>query len=226
MCSCDKLYTLSRQKVRRNSKDTRLHPLRPPGVLTFAMNLLIIPTTLVAYLLGSIPFGVLAARIFGWPDPRTHGSGHTGGLNTIRGGGVLAGLLVVALDIGKGFLAVWLTTRLDPEPPILAVALAGAAVVAGHNWPLFARFKGGMGLSTSAGAMATHAVIFPVIGAVAWGLFTLIIRHSARAVVAAAAAVLISLWLLRVDAETLWLGAAMLAVVVIRYLSDWNRTYD
>lgn len=190
------------------------------------MPLLIIPTTLIAYLLGSIPFGVLAARIFGWPDPRTHGSGHAGGLNTLRGGGIVGGVLVAALDVGKGFLALWLVSRLAPDPRIPAVALAGAAVVSGHNWPLFARFKGGMGLATGAGAIATHAALFPFIGVAAWGLFHLLIRHSARAVIAAAGVVLASLWLLRVDAETLWLGAATLAVIVLRYLSDWNRTYD
>jgi glycerol-3-phosphate acyltransferase PlsY len=190
------------------------------------MNPLIILTTLLAYLLGSIPVGVLAARVFGWPDPRTHGSGHTGGLNTLRGGGLLAGALVGSLDLAKGALAVWLTTRLAPEPLVLAVALAGAAVVAGHSWPVFIGFKGGMGISTGAGAIATHTILPPFIAAAVWGLLLLVIRHKARAVMAAALTVPLSLWLLRADAETFWLGSAMTIVLLVRHLSDWNRVYD
>lgn len=190
------------------------------------MNATIILTTLLAYLLGSIPIGVLAARLFGWPDPRTHGSGHTGGLNTLRGGGILAGVLVTALDVGKGALAIWLTNQLAPEPSMLAVALAGAAVVAGHNWPVSTRFKGGMGLATGGGAMFFHAIIPLVIAAAAWGLFLRIIRHKARAVMAAALTVPLSLWLLHADAETFWLGTAVTAVVLVRHVADWNRVYD
>jgi len=190
------------------------------------MDATILLSTALAYLLGSIPNGVLAARLFGWPDPRTHGSGHTGGLNSLRGGGLLAGILVTALDVGKGALAIWLTHRLGPEPPVLGMALAGAAVVAGHNWPVSTGFKGGMGLATSGGAMLTHAVVPLFIAAAAWGLLLRVIRHKARAVMAAALTVPLSLWLLRADVETFWLGAAVTAVVLVRHLADWNRVYD
>lgn len=187
-------------------------------------------TTALTYLVGSVPTGVLAARVFGWPDPRAHGSGHTGGLNSLRGGGLLAGVLVTLLDIGKGLLALWLADKvsadLAPTPRIVAIALAGTAAVSGHCWPVWLGFKGGMGLATGAGAVATHVLYPPFIAAAAWGLLLLVIRHKARAVMAAALTVPFSLWLLRADPETFWLGTAVAAVLLIRHLSDWNRVYD
>jgi glycerol-3-phosphate acyltransferase PlsY len=187
-------------------------------------------TTLIAYLLGSIPMGVLVARIFGWPDPRSHGSGHTGGLNSLRGGGLPAGVFVALLDLGKGAFALWLAGRLaaqlDPVPQLVSVAVAGAAAVAGHCWSVWIGFKGGMGLSTGAGAVATHVLYPPFIAAAAWGFFLLVIRHKARATMAAALTVPLGLWLLNADPETFWLGVSITIVLLIRHMADWNRVYD
>ncbi|HEC22044.1 MAG TPA: glycerol-3-phosphate acyltransferase, partial [Chloroflexi bacterium] len=112
----------------------------------------LLPVVVAGYLLGSIPTGVLLARLFGWPDPRTHGSGHIGGLNSLRGGGLVAGVLVALGDLAKGFAAVWLAEHLSPGP--WAIPLGGVAAVIGHNWPVWLGFSGGMGLATAGGAVA------------------------------------------------------------------------
>lgn len=106
---------------------------------------------LAAYLSGSIPVGVLVARLAGGPDPRTVGSGRIGGTNALRALGRKWALLVVLGDLAKGAapvaLAIWLTS--DP----LAVSLCGLAAVLGATHSIFLRFQGGRGMGTGVGTM-------------------------------------------------------------------------
>jgi len=100
-------------------------------------------TTVLGYLLGSLPVGYLVGKLYG-VDVRRHGSGRTGGTNVWRATRqVWPPLLTILGDIGKGLLAVWIGRRLGGSE--IAAALAGAAAVLGHNWPIFLRFKGGAG---------------------------------------------------------------------------------
>jgi glycerol-3-phosphate acyltransferase PlsY len=180
---------------------------------------------LAGYLIGSIPMGVLLARVFGWPDPRGHGSGHTGGLNVARGAGTAAGVAVGVADLLKGLAAVLLAGALFENP--WAVTGCGIAAVAGHNWPVWLRFRGGMGLAAAAGAMLTRSWLTLVIAiAVAALLRFVVIKHSPRATIAAMIAVPLILLLLRVDAPTFWLGAGMALLVALRYSTNWNRRYN
>jgi len=96
--------------------------------------------TTVAYLLGSIPTGLIVGWALLRRDIRAGGSGHSGATNTMRQAGWGAGVLVLALDIGKGALAEGLALRYGTMP--LTPVLAGGAAVAGHCWPVFARFYG------------------------------------------------------------------------------------
>jgi glycerol-3-phosphate acyltransferase PlsY len=111
----------------------------------------------VGYLLGSIPTSVMIGRFFFGKDPRDFGSGNAGGTNTFRLFGWKAGVAVIAVDVAKGAAAVVLAPSVAVLPPvdsgIVAVA-AGAAAVIGHVWTVFARFRGGKGVATSAGALA------------------------------------------------------------------------
>jgi len=112
---------------------------------------------LLSYLVGSFPTSLLVARRFAGIDIREHGSGNAGGTNVLRVVGWKAALLVALVDVGKGALAASLVWRLAvPAPPFDAVALstlAGACAVVGHVYPVFAGFRGGKGVGTSAGAM-------------------------------------------------------------------------
>jgi len=107
-------------------------------------------TMLIAYLLGSIPFGYLAGWVRGI-DLRRQGSGNTGATNALRLLGARWALPVAVLDVGKGFLAAWLgATQVAPADP-WAPVLVGLAAVAGHNWSMFLKFGGGRGVATTGG---------------------------------------------------------------------------
>jgi glycerol-3-phosphate acyltransferase PlsY len=111
----------------------------------------------LAYLLGSIPSGLLVARALGAPDPRRQGSGNLGTANVYRLLGRKAGFFTLLGDVGKGALAVALAQLL--LPPLgswqeTGVALVGAAAVLGHVFPLYLNFKGGKAVATTFGVVA------------------------------------------------------------------------
>lgn len=118
-----------------------------------------------AYLLGSISFSVLFARLFKGIDIRNHGSGNAGATNTLRVLGKGPAILVLVLDICKGILAVWLGRWLAPDYD-WTPALAGLAAVIGHNWPLYFHFKGGKGIATTIGMLATLCFVPSLIAGV------------------------------------------------------------
>src|ERR1700739_2500553 len=97
---------------------------------------LVVPT---GYLLGSIPFGLLLAKLFGGGDVRQHGSGNIGATNLSRVAGPLAGILTLLLDTGKGAAAVWLASRVSGQSATTTM-LAGLAALAGHCFPVWLGF--------------------------------------------------------------------------------------
>jgi acyl phosphate:glycerol-3-phosphate acyltransferase len=103
-----------------------------------------------AYLLGSIPFGLLLAHLLGGKDIRQAGSGNIGAANVARVAGPLPGILTLFLDAGKGALAVWLAGRLSNHSDNWMM-LAGVAALIGHCFPLWLRFRGGKGVATALG---------------------------------------------------------------------------
>jgi len=110
----------------------------------------------LAYLLGSVPFALLITRWRAGVDVRQVGSGHAGATNTMRAAGWGAGILVLLLDAAKGALAAAIPMLMGA--PAWAMAIAGAAVVIGHCWPVFAGMRGGMGMASGAAALL---VIWP-----------------------------------------------------------------
>ena len=107
---------------------------------------------LAAYLMGSIPNGLLLARLKG-VDLQKVGSGNIGATNVYRCVGKGWGVAAFVLDAVKGFVPAFVFPRLvDSAPPWLGLA-CGIAAVAGHNWPVWLKFKGGKGVSTSAGML-------------------------------------------------------------------------
>lgn len=125
---------------------------------------------LAGYLLGSIPFGVLASRIFGSRDPRSFGSGKTGATNVLRTMGRGPAAFVVLGDVLKGVAAVLLARLLffgghvDPNLQATGEAIAGFCAILGHNYSFLIGFKGGRGVLTGAGAMVVMAPFTTVIG--------------------------------------------------------------
>jgi glycerol-3-phosphate acyltransferase PlsY len=113
----------------------------------------------LAYLLGSIPTGLIVARALQGPDPRGLGSGNLGTANLYRLLGAKAGALTLLGDVAKGALPVAAARYWLPPGPWQesAVAVVGAAAVLGHVFPLYLRFKGGKGVATTFGVVGAVA---------------------------------------------------------------------
>jgi len=111
---------------------------------------------ILAYLLGSIPVGLIVVRALTGQDVREVGSGRTGGTNAMRAGGLLAFILTGIGDVAKGIGAVNIARLLFPNDPSLVIleALCGIAVVVGHNYSVYIGFRGGAGASPNIGAAA------------------------------------------------------------------------
>lgn len=125
--------------------------------------LMYISVAIIAYLCGSIPCGVLIGRWIAKRDVRKVGSGKTGMTNVMRAAGRKAAIISLLLDIAKGALAVGIATAIfwgknDPFAVFTmnesAKLLAGLAAIAGHNWSIFLKFRGGRGVATFMGALA------------------------------------------------------------------------
>jgi len=178
---------------------------------------------IIGYLAGSLPFGLWVTRLVKNIDIRDGGSGHVGATNTIRQAGFTAGAAVLLLDILKGFLPVYFSLRAGF--PAWSVAIVAALAVAGHCYPLFANFRGGMGLAVAGGAMlAVYPLTFLIVLALLIFL-VLIIRHSARAALFTGLLAPILLWLLHFRGTELWVMATAGLVVAFRFTIDWNRKY-
>ena len=111
---------------------------------------------IASYLCGTIPTAFLIAKCVGGIDIREHGSGNVGATNALRVMGKLPGIVVLLLDMGKGVLAVLLISAIfssNEIPPEIVKAVFGWAVVCGHVFNVFLKFKGGKGVATSAGIL-------------------------------------------------------------------------
>jgi len=105
----------------------------------------------IGYLLGSVPSAYIAGRLKKGVDIRHLGGGNIGALNTMREIGIAAGLIVLLADIAKGALAVLVAQWLGL--PLIWTLLVGFVAIAGHNWPVFLKFKGGKGAATALGVL-------------------------------------------------------------------------
>ncbi len=119
------------------------------------------PVLLIAYLLGSVPSGVLVGRLWRGVDVRQHGSRRTGATNVLRTIGWRAAAIVTFLDVGKGAAAMVVGGALADTAGYVG---AGVAVLAGHNWPISVGFRGGRGVMPAMGAALVVVPIAAVIG--------------------------------------------------------------
>ncbi|MEG6521084.1 glycerol-3-phosphate 1-O-acyltransferase PlsY [Desulfotomaculum sp. 1211_IL3151] len=119
-----------------------------------------------AYLIGSIPFGFLLARFWKGIDIRQHGSGNIGTTNVWRTLGKVPGIIVLIFDMLKGISAVLLAKQLENTD--IHVMAAALAVMAGHSWPLWLKFKGGKIIATGAGAILALAPIPLLLAFLVW----------------------------------------------------------
>lgn len=136
------------------------------------MKLLLI--VLAAYLIGSIPFSFFASKLKG-RDPRKHGTRNVGATNVLVVAGKRAGLLALVGDIGKGAAAVLLARHFQLND--WGIAMSSLAVVLGHDFSVFLKFKGGKGVATTGGILMALDPIFMLVVVLFWILSMLMIRY-------------------------------------------------
>ena len=140
-----------------------------------------------AYIFGSVPFALIIGTVFYHVDVRKYGSGNIGTTNVFRVLGKTAGVIVFIGDFAKGFLPVFMATRLveGDDAALVAVLTAGAAI-AGHTWPIFLRFRGGKGVATGGG---TVTALMPLLFLLAFAVFWIVLLFGRMVSVASLAAV-------------------------------------
>ena len=177
----------------------------------------------IGYLFGSLPFAVWVTRLVKGVDVREAGSHHATTTNTIRQAGFGSGVVVLILDIAKGAVPVALAAAAGV--PDWVIGCVSAAAVAGHCWPVFAGFRGGMGLATAGGG---YLVVSPLGFAIVLGLLvglTLLLRHGARASILTGILAAPLVWLLGLRGPVLWVALLSGAVFAARFTIDWGREY-
>jgi len=187
------------------------------------MNILSLVFPILGYLSGSLPFSIWVTRYVKNVDVRDAGSGHATTTNTIRQAGFGWGVLVLILDIAKGFIPTYLAVHFTNTTWVVAVTAACGVI--GHCWPLFAQFRGGMGLATFGGALLSVNWFSFVIGLGLLLLLTITIRHSARASVFTGILIAPLFWIFNLRGLEIWIALAGGIVIAFRFLIDWNRKY-
>lgn len=174
---------------------------------------------LLAYLLGSIPSGVWIGKLFFKTDIREHGSGNTGTTNTYRVLGKNAGTVVLFMDILKGtaaaLLPLWFGVNIHPM-------IVGAFAIFGHIYPIFAKFKGGKAVATSAGIALGSQPIFLLVLAVIWGS---VLYISSMVSLASIIAVIIGAFISLFLGDWIFTAIVWLAmiIVLVRHKSNIER---
>lgn len=202
------------------------------------MNKLYLIVAVMAYLLGSIPFGYLLVRIFRGEDIRLTGSGNIGATNVARSGAKGLGIATLVLDALKGALAVWLAAILAGSrynlcgdfiafpcaPALRLMSLAALFAVLGHVFPVWLRFKGGKGVAT---ALGVFCVLFPAAILVALAIFILVVavtRYvSLGSILGAIAFPAAAYFLQNTDAMSLLLASSVSLIVVLKHHQNIGR---
>ena len=172
----------------------------------------------VAYILGSIPFGLLVVKAFGGADIRSVGSGNIGAANVTRNAGPIAGALTLLLDAGKGYLAVWIAGHWTGWN-IRWMMLGAIFAVIGHVFPVWLQFRGGKGVATGLGVFIPICWQAVVAAVVLWLIVVVFWRYSSLGSIAAAAAMPVLVYILYVPGhappEFVSLGTILIAVLIL-----------
>lgn len=181
------------------------------------------------YLLGSIPFGVIATKLGGAPDVRTLGSGNIGATNVLRTGRRDLAAITLLGDGGKGAVAVllaWLATQDNTlHAQSVLVALAGGAAFLGHLFPVWLGFKGGKGVATFFGTLLAAAWPVGMLAGATWLIMAFLFRVSSLASLTAAALapVFVFLPFIQRPAPIAYLALFMAVLIYVRHTPNIRR---
>ena len=136
---------------------------------------------LYSYFLGSIPFGLIYAKLAGLGDVRNIGSGNIGATNVLRTGNKQVAALTLLCDIAKGSVAVYITLNFFPK----LILLSSVVVYLGHIFPVWLKFKGGKGVATFIGAIAILNYVLCLIFLISWAIVAKIFKISSLSAIVA-----------------------------------------
>ena len=174
----------------------------------------------VAYLLGSVPFGVVIARLFGLGDLRQIGSGNIGATNVLRTGNKSAAALTLVLDAAKGGIAVLVARALTGHAD--AAQLAGLAAFLGHLFPVWIGFRGGKGVATFLGTLLALHWPLGLTACATWLIATALTRISSAGALGAAALAPVACWLMGYT-NTVVLTLLLAGLTIIRHHANIRR---
>jgi len=175
-------------------------------------------TAVLAYLLGSIPFGLVLTRLAGLGDIRDIGSGNIGATNVLRTGNKGLALATLLLDSGKGAIAVFIAVQWSFELALIA----GLFSVLGHNFPVWLKFKGGKGVATTLGVLLAISWQVGLLTCLTWVAIAALFRYSSlAALIAFAAAPLYTFWL--IDSTAAVIVALLATLGIARHHQNIGR---
>ena len=189
---------------------------------------LIAAAVIGGYLLGSIPFGVLATRLGGAGDVRNIGSGNIGATNVLRTGRKDLAAITLLGDGGKGAVAVliaWLATRESTKDvQALLTSIAGASAFLGHLFPVWLKFKGGKGVATFFGTLLAAAWPVGIAAGATWIVIAFLFRISSLAALAAVAiAPIYAAFVFDRPLPIAWLALFMAVLIYFRHAENIRR---
>jgi glycerol-3-phosphate acyltransferase PlsY len=175
-----------------------------------------------AYLVGAVPIGFVVARAFGVGDIRRHGSGNIGATNVLRTLGRLPAVITLLGDIGKGYVAVALASRLGGDDAVMTAAGAVAAVV-GNCWSVFLGFRGGKGVATGLGALLRLAPLATLAALPVFLAVAATTRFVSLASLLSAACVPFGAWALGAPGASVIGALGVAGIVIVRHRENIAR---
>lgn len=176
----------------------------------------------VAYLMGSIPTGIIIAKILRGEDPRTMGSRNIGATNVSRSAGKVAGILTLLADAMKGAVPTLAAWYIDPRA-VLLISLVGISAFIGHLFPVFLAFRGGKGVATALGVMLVVSPIATLLSAFIFLVVVMIKRYVSLGSIMAAALLPVFLAILPQSRAYVSMGIAVAVLIIIKHKDNIKR---
>jgi glycerol-3-phosphate acyltransferase PlsY len=175
----------------------------------------------LAYFLGSVPFGLIIGRLAG-KDVRRTGSGNIGATNVLRAAGKAAGVITLLLDMTKGYAAVAVAEQFSSSHHALPL-ICGVAALVGHCFPVFLRFRGGKGVATGLGIFLGIAPFYVIFALGAFLAIVTLTRFVSAGSIAGALTMPIALWIGGASSIRIGVAAAMAALIIVKHHANIAR---
>ncbi len=187
---------------------------------------------LVSYLVGSFPTSIVVSKVFFKKDIRNYGSGNAGGTNALRIFGWKVGVSVMLFDVGKGVIATLFVSQLftvQGVPHQVVQLIAGCSAVIGHIWTVFAHFKGGKGVGTAAGMLASLYPVAILVCVIVFAIVVVLTGYVSAGSMSAALTLPIILWIMNgtgwrmVHPVLLWFSIPLALLIFFTHRGNIKR---